>query len=60
MFEFDGVRGLYSVKKEIIYENKELDVCLYWVVDEELSPGKYVVYAYAENHEIGVTEFTLK
>jgi len=60
MFEFDGVRGLYSVKKEVIYENEELDVCMYWVVQNELKPGKYIVYAYADNHEIGVTEFALK
>ena len=60
MFEFDGVRGLYSVKKEVMYENTDLDVCLYWVVEEELTAGKYIVYAYAEDHEIGVTEFTLK
>jgi len=60
MFEFDGVRGLYSVKKEIIYENKELDVCMYWVVQNELTSGKYIVYAYADGHEIGVTEFSLK
>lgn len=60
MFEFDGVRGLYSVKKEVMYENKDVDICLYWDVIEELSPGKYIVYAYADGHEIGVTEFTLK
>ncbi|MGB0404241.1 MAG: hypothetical protein ACPGEG_09100 [Salibacteraceae bacterium] len=59
MFEFDGVRGLYSVKKEIIYENKDLDVCMYWLVTNELKPGKYIVYVYADGHEIGLTEFTL-
>lgn len=60
MFEFDGVRGLYSVKKEINYEGKNLDVCLYWDVVGELEIGKYVVYAYCENYEVGVTEFVLK
>ncbi len=60
MFEFEGVRGLYSVKKEVLYENKEVDVCLYWVVDNELKPGKYIVHAYAKDYEIGVTEFTLR
>ena len=60
MFEFDGVRGLYSVKKEIIYENKDVDVCLYWLVKKELGAGKYIVYAYADGHEIGVIEFSLK
>ncbi|UTW64269.1 hypothetical protein KFE98_09060 [bacterium SCSIO 12741] len=62
MFEFEGVRGLYSVKKEVLYENKEVDVCLYWEVDveKELKPGKYIVHAYAKDYEIGVTEFTLR
>ena len=59
MFEFDGIRGLYSVKKQISYENKEVDVCLYWEVKAEAEPGKYIVYAYADQHEIGTTEFVL-
>ncbi len=59
MFEFDGVRGLFSVKKEVTYENKDLDVCLYWEIKAEAEPGKYLVYAYADNHEIGTTEFVL-
>ncbi len=59
MFEFDGIRGLYSVKKEINYENKEIDVCLYWDVKTEVTSGKYIVYAYADNHEVGITEFIL-
>jgi len=59
MFEFDGVRGLYSVKKEINYENKEIDICLYWDVKTTVTSGKYVVYTYADNHEIGSTEFIL-
>lgn len=60
MFEFDGVRGLYSVKKDVIYENQELDVCMYWVVDEPLVRGKYLVYVYIDNHQIGTTSFVLK
>jgi regulator of replication initiation timing len=60
MFEFDGVRGLYSVKKEINYEGKNLDVCLDWDVNTELEVGKYVVYAYCEDYEVGATEFVLK
>lgn len=59
MFEFDGVRGLYSVKKEINYENQEIDVCLYWDVKTNVTSGKYIVYTYADNHEIGSTEFIL-
>jgi len=59
MFEFDGIRGLYSVKKEINYENKEIDVCLYWDVKTSVISGKYIVYAYADNHEVGITEFIL-
>lgn len=60
MFEYDGVRGLYSVKKEITYENSEIDVCLYWDVKNTVGPGKYIVYSYADGHEIGNTEFVLK
>jgi cell division protein FtsL len=60
MFEFDGVRGLYSAMKEVNYENQDLDVCLFWEKDNDLLPGKYDVFAYCEDYEVGKTSFTLR
>lgn len=60
MFEYDGIKGLYTLKREIIYDNTELDLCYYWDVVGSLAAGKYIVEVYAENYSIGSTSFTLK
>lgn len=52
----------YSVKKEIFYDNKTMQLCLNWDVkqDEELKSGDYSVEIYSDGVQIGATEFTLK
>ncbi len=62
MFEFEGVKGLYSVKKEVDYQGQDVDVCMYWTYKElaEVASGTYEVYMYAKNYELGKTSFTLK
>lgn len=60
MFTYDGKEGLYSRKEEILYENEELDMCLYWDVLEEPKEGKYIVEIYAEDYMMGTTSFELK
>jgi len=60
MFDFNGVKGLYSVKRQIHYDNIEQDLCLYWEVKEKLPVGKYIVEAYADEADIGKTGFVLK
>ena len=60
MFDFKGVRGLYSVKKVIDYQNEEYNLCLYWDVLKELPIGEYIVTAYFDELEIGETKLTLK
>lgn len=59
-FELNGARVLYSVKKEVNYENKELDLCMYWDVIKELTPGEYFVKAYISGDEVGSTSMILK
>jgi len=44
----------------VLYDNQEVDMCLYWDVTSELSEGKYIVEVYAEDYFMGSTEFTLK
>lgn len=62
MFEFEGVKGLYSVKKEVDYKGEDTDVCLYWYYEEEalVEVGSYEVYMYVDNYELGKTSFELK
>lgn len=59
-FNFNGVKGLYSVKKGVSYNNKEMEVCMDWQVKEELPIGEYVIEIYCEEADIGKTKFTLR
>jgi hypothetical protein len=60
-FSFNGVRGLYSIKEAITYNNKEMEVCMDWKVEaEELPIGEYVVEIYCDQADIGKTKFTLR
>lgn len=60
MFTYDGIEGLYSRKEEVMYENEETDMCLYWDFQGEVEAGRYIVEIYAEDYLMGTTEFTLK
>ena len=60
MFTYDGKEGLYSRKKEIMYENEETDMCLYWDMQKEAIEGKYLVEIYAEDYLMGTTSFELE
>ena len=59
-FSFNGVRGLYSIKKSVNYQNKQMEVCMDWTVQEELPIGEYVVEIYCDEADIGKTKLTLK
>ncbi|MEZ5173750.1 MAG: hypothetical protein R2850_09655 [Bacteroidia bacterium] len=58
----NGSEIQYSVKKEIFYDNKVMQICLNWDVtqDEALIAGKYMVEIYSDGVQIGATDFTLK
>lgn len=59
-FEFNGVKGLYTSKKQINYQNQELQVTIDWKKIEEFPIGEYNVEIYADGVDIGKTKFTLK
>lgn len=52
----------YSIKKNIFYDNKVMQLCMNWDMktDEKLVPGRYTVEIYAEGVQIGSTDFELK
>ncbi|MBN1415597.1 MAG: hypothetical protein JW973_10890 [Bacteroidales bacterium] len=60
MFTYNGENIVYSAKREIEYENKDIDVKIFWDKTEELIPGSYTAILYAEGYEIGSAPFTLK
>ena len=60
MFQMGEKRGLYSVKKTITYENKELDICMYKDNEEELPAGKYMIECWNNGVQIGEATLELK
>lgn len=59
-FEYDGVSGLYSMIRDVDYQGKPMDVCIYWDIPNPLNPGFYIVELYADQALIGRTSFDLK
>jgi hypothetical protein len=59
-FDFNGVRGLYSSKKQINYKNQEQPLTIDWKKTEDFPVGEYNVEVYADGVDIGKTKFSLK
>jgi hypothetical protein len=59
-FEFNGVMGIFSIKKTIKYKSEEMKVCMDWENWEELPIGEYVVEIYHDGGDIGRTKLTLR
>lgn len=62
-FEYQGQRIQYSMKKEINYDNKSMEVCLSWNKKDPNAPamvGKYNVAIFVDGYEIGQSQFELK
>ena len=59
-FDFNGVRGLYSSKKQITYSNKQQNLSIDWVKTDDFPIGEYNVEVYADGVDIGKTKFSLK
>jgi hypothetical protein len=60
LFTHQGQQMVYSAKRDLDYENQDIDMCIYWNAEEELVEGTYNVVLYAEGHEIGSTTFALQ
>ena len=59
-FDFNGVRGLYSSKKLIDYNNQETSLTIDWIKTSDFPIGEYNVEVYADGVDIGKTKFSLK
>jgi uncharacterized protein (DUF3084 family) len=59
-FDFDGKTIAYSAKRDLEYENKDIDICLFWDKTEQLIPGTYIITLYAEGYEMGTSTLILK
>ncbi len=58
-FIFNGQKMQYSLKKDIVYQNKAMDVTLYWDNTENYSLGTYKVVVYVDSYKVGESEFTV-
>ncbi len=50
----------YSDSREIEYNNKDLDVCIFWAKSETLTKGEYKVDIISDGYVIGQSAFYLK
>lgn len=57
-----GEEIAYSVKKDIFYDNKHMQLCMNWDVKDkdQLSPGTYKIELFAEGVLIGKESFDLR
>ena len=60
-FDFQGQNIVYSAKREIAYENKDLEVAIFWDNgSNQLVMGDYIVDIFAEGNMIGTSKFNIK
>jgi len=61
MFQYGGESLVYSAKRDLEYDNVDIEGCIYWDVTEELIPGTYFISLYTEGYEmIGSEPLILK
>jgi len=60
VFTFQGEQIVYSAKRQVEYDNKDLDICIFWDNNDKLITGTYTVDIFTEGTLIGTTKFTLK
>lgn len=60
IFTFKGEQLLFSAKREVVYENADLEVSIFYDKTEEFVPGTYTVDIYADDNIIGSGELTLE
>ncbi|NND94715.1 MAG: hypothetical protein HKN45_07590 [Flavobacteriales bacterium] len=59
-FQFEGISGKFSTKRDIEYNNEPQDVCVFYTVNSELSTGQYIVELYESGALVGKTSFDLR
>lgn len=59
-FPYENSNINYSMKRVIEYGGEEMNVTLYWKVEEFLMPGTYRVDIFADGNRIGSKSFTLE
>jgi predicted nucleic acid-binding Zn-ribbon protein len=59
-FQYNGVEGEFSARREVNYQNQAVDVCIFWTGSEELKTGQYIVEIYEGGALVSKANFNLK
>jgi hypothetical protein len=60
LFDFQGEKIVFSAKREVDYQNQDVDLCIYYDNKGELVAGKYQASVYVDGVLVGNNEFMLK
>lgn len=60
LFSFEGQMIVFSAKREVDYQNQDVEMCIFYDNNGELLKGVYKAALYMDGNLIGNTEFTLK
>lgn len=60
MFKYNNKEIAYSSKRDVSYDGKETNVCIFWTANAEQSKGKYEIDIFMDGHQIGTQYFSLK
>ncbi len=60
LFDYEGSQLAFSAKRNVDYDNKDLDVCIYFENAGKLIPGIYTLDIFCEGKMIGSSTMTLK
>jgi len=59
-FDFNGVRGIYSIREQINYQNEDMQITMDWKKIDDFPIGEYNIEVYSDGVDIGKTKFSLK
>ncbi|PKP41146.1 MAG: hypothetical protein CVT95_12970, partial [Bacteroidetes bacterium HGW-Bacteroidetes-12] len=60
LFDFEGEKIVFSAKREVDYQNQDVDMCVFYDSNGELIAGNYTVSLFMDGFMIGYGEFTMK
>lgn len=60
LFDFEGEKVVFSARREVDYQNQDVELCIFYDNNGELVKGKYEVSVYVDGFWVGSGEFILK
>lgn len=59
-FQFNGMEGEFSARREVNYQNQPVDVCIFWTGTQAMRSGEYRVEVYEAGALVSQAKFNLK